>query len=163
MYRSATERQSASFRIAFEVATAAARDVVVRSARRAARRPDEEPLGLRPHGRGAVALHRQEQRSALVRLQRDLEYRLARLEQDRLRRELDDGVAEIAGQPVVGEDDRVLRVHRRRDAAARPPPVPAHLEQVDEVHLEQQGEADVMRARVEVAHREALVGATASR
>jgi hypothetical protein len=94
-----------------------------------------------------------------VRLQRDLERRLARFELGRFRRELDDGVAQVAGQPVIGEDDGVLRLYRRRDAAAPASPVPAHLEQIDEIHLKQQGDANVVRPRVEVAHRQALVGA----
>ena len=85
--------------------------------------------------------------------------RLARLEQDRRRRELDDSAAEIAGQPVVGEDDRVPAC-TAAEMRQRPPGVAADLEEIGEVHLEQQGEANVMRARVEIAHREALVGTT---
>ena len=116
----------------------------MRSARRAARRRTKKRSACGRAGASPSHCDRQEQRGALVRLAapartppRPGSSRSARARTAAI------GPAQVAVEAVVGEDDRCR-------ARAPPPtmrpragaPVAAHLEQIGEIGLEQQGEAD---------------------
>ena len=110
----------------------------MRSARRASRRQKKKRSA---HGRmtsATVTFNHEKQRHARLRLQRQLEYRLAHREPGWRGRELHDRAADVTREPLVGERDRMRRMDRRRRPAARRALVAAYLEQIGEIGLELQ-------------------------